>query len=126
MSRFVSISVVLAGALVACATAPVRPPGPAAVASELSWRRLRPIRARRIKLDKAAIVYGMAKAKSQVSECFDRYRIPGRADVVLTVLRSGRPANVFVRGDFADSPMGNCVADAVSLRTRLSDSTAAR
>lgn len=106
--------------------APVaRPPGPAAVASEAELAAPATDPAAPDELDKAAIVEGMGKAKRYVGDCFDRYKIPGRADVVLTVLRSGRPANVFVRGDFADSQLGDCVADAIAAHASFRQYTGA-
>jgi hypothetical protein len=65
-------------------------------------------------LDKRAIVEGMSKVKPAVGDCFDRYQQPGAANVEFTILRSGRPANVAIRGDFAGMPVGACVASAVA------------
>jgi hypothetical protein len=51
----------------------------------------------------------------QVAVCFDRYGVPGTADVSLEVDADGEVAFADVRGDFADTPTAACVAAAVKI-----------
>jgi len=48
-----------------------------------------------------------------IYQCYDSYGVPGRADVYIDVKNDGTVRFVEVRGAFADTPTGTCVADAV-------------
>jgi len=64
-------------------------------------------------LDKGQIVNGMQKIKSRVSSCFDQFKVPGMANVAVTIAGSGRVSSSNVTGQFAGTPTGDCVAKAV-------------
>jgi predicted Zn finger-like uncharacterized protein len=63
-------------------------------------------------LDKGAIVSGMQKIKPRVGSCFDQFKVPGMANVAVTISGSGRVSSANVTGQFAGTPTGDCVAKA--------------
>ena len=63
-------------------------------------------------LDKGQIVSGMQKIKGRVGSCFDQYKVPGMANVAVTISGSGRVSSASVTGQFAGTPTGDCVARA--------------
>lgn len=63
-------------------------------------------------LDKGQIVSGMQKIKSRVGSCFDQFKVPGMANVAVTIGGSGRVSSASVTGQFAGTPTGDCVAKA--------------
>ncbi|MDB4964841.1 MAG: glycine-rich protein [Myxococcales bacterium] len=63
-------------------------------------------------LDKGAIVGGMSKIKPRVGACFDQYKVPGMANVAVTIGSNGRVSSASVTGQFAGTPTGDCVAKA--------------
>ena len=70
-------------------------------------------------LDKRDVVEGASKAKPAVAACFDRYRVQGMASVSFAIPNDGHPTNVTVAGDFAGTPTGQCVAEAVANTARF-------
>jgi hypothetical protein len=64
-------------------------------------------------LDRSAIVGGMGKVKGRVNACYDQYKVPGMANVSLTISKSGKVSNASVSGAFAGTPTGDCVERAV-------------
>src|SRR5262249_40308157 len=52
-------------------------------------------------------------AAPEVAACYDRYGVAGTADVALEIDGDGTVAYAGVRGGFADTPTGACVAAAV-------------
>jgi predicted Zn finger-like uncharacterized protein len=64
-------------------------------------------------LDKGQIVSGMSKVKGRVQGCFDQFKVPGTANVAITISNSGRVSAANVTGQFAGTPTGECVAKAV-------------
>ncbi|HXU71669.1 MAG TPA: GYF domain-containing protein [Polyangia bacterium] len=64
-------------------------------------------------LDKGQIVSGMQRIKGRVGGCFDQYKVPGMANVAVTIAGSGRVSSANVTGQFAGTPTGDCVAKAV-------------
>jgi hypothetical protein len=57
---------------------------------------------------------GMGKISTLIQECYDRYQVPGLAEVAVTVNNQGVVIDVAVRGRFKDSPTtGQCLIDAV-------------
>ncbi|MGZ3443087.1 MAG: hypothetical protein ACXVDD_26380, partial [Polyangia bacterium] len=63
-------------------------------------------------LDKGQIVGGMQKIKPRVGSCFDQFKVPGMANVAVTISGSGRVSSANVTGQFAGTPTGDCVAKA--------------
>jgi hypothetical protein len=55
----------------------------------------------------------MQLAKPPVGACFDRYRIRGMASVAVTIEPTGKVSNAKTLGDFAGTPTGTCVEDAI-------------
>jgi predicted Zn finger-like uncharacterized protein len=68
-------------------------------------------------LDKAAIVGGMSKVKGKVAACYDQYKVPGMANVAVTIAKSGTVSSASVSGAFAGTPTGACVEKAVKSAT---------
>ncbi len=64
-------------------------------------------------LDKGAIVGGMGKVKGKVGACYEQYKVPGMANVAVTIGKNGRVSNAAVSGAFAGTPTGDCVSKAV-------------
>jgi hypothetical protein len=66
------------------------------------------------RLSPNAIRDGMGKIATLIQECYDRYQVPGLAEVAVTVDNTGAVTAVQVRGRFKDSPTtGQCLLDAV-------------
>ena len=63
-------------------------------------------------LDKSAIVAGMSRVKPRVIGCFDQFKVPGTANVAITINGGGRVSTANVTGQFAGTPTGECVAKA--------------
>ncbi len=55
----------------------------------------------------------MDRLEPAMETCHDRYGVPGTAQVYVELAPTGRVKYVEVRGDFADTPSGECVAAAV-------------
>ena len=64
-------------------------------------------------LDKGAIVGGMGKVKGKVASCYDQFKVPGMANVSVTIGKSGSVQSASVSGAFAGTPTGSCVEKAV-------------
>ncbi len=65
-------------------------------------------------LSRRIIRRGMLGIKGKVQDCYDRYKVSGRAKIRLVIGRSGRVTRSSLRGTFAGSPTGKCVKRAVS------------
>jgi len=63
-------------------------------------------------LDKGQIVSGMQKIKARVGGCFDQYKVPGMANVAVTIAGNGHVSSASVTGQFAGTPTGDCVSKA--------------
>jgi predicted Zn finger-like uncharacterized protein len=59
------------------------------------------------------IVRGMNGVMPKGRECFAQYKVPGIANVKVTVAPSGRVTNGVVVGKFAGTPSGSCVESAL-------------
>jgi hypothetical protein len=59
------------------------------------------------------IVKGMNGVMPKGRECFAQYKVPGIANVKVTVAPSGRVTNGVVVGKFAGTPSGSCVESAL-------------
>jgi len=68
-------------------------------------------------LDKGAIVGGMSKVKGKVAACYDQFKVPGMANVAVTIAKSGTVQSASVSGAFAGTPTGSCVEKAVKSAT---------
>ncbi|MBI4510682.1 MAG: hypothetical protein HY698_13695 [Deltaproteobacteria bacterium] len=55
----------------------------------------------------------MAKARSEVGQCFEKYGVPGMAKVTVEIGHEGRVLNAVVTGDFEGTPTGDCILEAV-------------
>ena len=65
------------------------------------------------RLTRSQILAVMNRTRDRVRSCHERYKVPGLARVQITIQRNGRISSVRVRGVFADTPSGACVARAV-------------
>jgi predicted Zn finger-like uncharacterized protein len=65
------------------------------------------------RLSRAQIVKGMRAVKPRVQRCYDRYKVPGLADVRLKIGNDGRVRSAVVKGLFTGTPTGSCVSSAV-------------
>jgi predicted Zn finger-like uncharacterized protein len=52
---------------------------------------------------------GLRRVREQVRACFDRFRVPGRADLRITISPAGRASAVSLAGIFAGTPTGACL-----------------
>jgi hypothetical protein len=66
------------------------------------------------RLTKAQIQRGMHGIKGQVQRCFDRYKVPGWANLNVTISSRGKVSAARIRGIFSGTPTGACVQTAVS------------
>lgn len=67
----------------------------------------------RYTLSRAQIQGGMRAVKPRVQECFDRYKVPGMANVQVKIMPSGLVGKAKTVGMFTGTPTGNCVQAAV-------------
>src|SRR5439155_26517611 len=63
-------------------------------------------------LGKGDIVGGMSKIKPRVGACFDQYKVPGMANVAVTIGGNGKVSSASVTVQFARTPNGDCVSKA--------------
>lgn len=68
-------------------------------------------------LSKAEIQAGMRLVKDRVQACFDRFRVPGTAQVELTIAPSGTISATKLKGVFAGTPTGTCLEAAARFGT---------
>lgn len=54
----------------------------------------------------------MRAVRGRVQSCYDRYKVPGLADVRLKIANTGRVKSALVKGLFAGTPTGACVRKA--------------
>jgi hypothetical protein len=64
-------------------------------------------------LDKSAIVGGMKKVSGKVASCYEQFKVPGLANVTVTISKGGRVSRASVGGSFSGTPTGSCVESAV-------------
>jgi hypothetical protein len=64
-------------------------------------------------LDKGAIQGGMSKVKGKVGGCYEQFKVPGMANVQVTIAKNGHVSSANVSGSFAGTPTGSCVEKAV-------------
>jgi hypothetical protein len=69
------------------------------------------------KLDASDVQQAMKKAQGQVDGCYATYGVPGKADLIIEVLGDGTVKNVKLKGEFEDTPTGQCIVDAVKKAT---------
>jgi hypothetical protein len=60
-------------------------------------------------LSQSDIVSAMKAVQPRVKECYNQYKIPGIANVSISVSKGGRIASASVTGKFAGTPSGTCV-----------------
>jgi len=63
-------------------------------------------------LSQSDIVSAMRAVQPRVKECYNQYRVPGIANVTISVSKGGRVASAAVTGKFAGTPSGGCVESA--------------
>lgn len=64
-------------------------------------------------LGKSDIVNGMGKVKGTVANCYAQFKVPGLANVSVTIGKNGHVSSANVSGSFAGTPTGSCVERAV-------------
>jgi predicted Zn finger-like uncharacterized protein len=69
--------------------------------------------ARAAPLSMQDVVRGMNGVMPKARDCYNQYKVPGVANVKVTVAPSGRVSNVVVTGKFAGTPSGACVESAL-------------
>jgi hypothetical protein len=60
-------------------------------------------------LSQSDIVSAMKAVQPRVKECYNQYKLPGIANVSISVSKGGRIASASVMGKFAGTPSGACV-----------------
>ena len=60
-------------------------------------------------LSQTDIVSAMKAVQPRVKECYNQYKVPGIANVSISVSKGGRIASASVTGKFAGTPSGTCV-----------------
>jgi hypothetical protein len=63
-------------------------------------------------LSQSDIVSAMRAVQPRVKECYNQYKVPGIANVTISVSKGGRVASASVTGKFASTPSGGCVESA--------------
>jgi hypothetical protein len=63
-------------------------------------------------LSQSDIVSAMKAVQPKVKECFNQYKVPGIANVRISVLSGGRVGSATVAGKFVGTPSGACVENA--------------
>jgi hypothetical protein len=64
-------------------------------------------------LSQGDIVSAMKEVQQRVRDCYNQYKVPGVANVSISVSKGGRIASASVAGRFAGTPSGTCVEAAV-------------
>ena len=64
-------------------------------------------------LSRSQIQAGMRRIKGRVQNCYDRFKVPGQANVKVKIGNTGRVVSSVVKGIFAGTPTGACVLAAV-------------
>jgi len=65
-------------------------------------------------LSRRIIQNGMRSIKPKVQDCYDRYKVPGKARIMVTIGQDGRVTSTTLKGVFAGSQTGSCVKRAAS------------
>ncbi len=63
-------------------------------------------------LGRSQIQAGLRGIKGNVQRCYDRFKIPGLANVQVKIGRNGRVTSARIKGMFNGTPTGTCVAQA--------------
>lgn len=66
------------------------------------------------KLSTAAIQTTIAPTRPEIMKCLEIYGIPGEARVTLDIVSDGTVKKVALRGEFEDTPTGECITKVVS------------
>jgi predicted Zn finger-like uncharacterized protein len=64
-------------------------------------------------LSKGAVVAGMNAIKPKVADCYNQFKVPGMAMVMVVIGKNGKVGTATVTGKFAGTPTGSCVERAV-------------
>src|SRR5262245_48593594 len=64
-------------------------------------------------LKKHQIVAGMSRVKGSVGTCFERFKVPGMAEVHVVLASDGNVKDAETKGVFEKTPTGSCVSAAV-------------
>jgi hypothetical protein len=65
------------------------------------------------KLSSSQVKDAMRPAQAAVNACFSQYGVPGKADLVMEIGGDGKVKKVELRGEFKDTPTGECIVQAV-------------
>lgn len=68
-------------------------------------------------LGRSEIQAGMRNIKGKVQGCYDKYKVPGMANVQVTIGNNGRVSASKIKGIFAGTPTGACVQAAAKSAT---------
>jgi hypothetical protein len=72
-----------------------------------------PVDDRPEKLSAGDVKKAMATAQAGVQACFQQYGVPGKADFAIEIGGDGKIRKVELRGQFKDTPTGECITSAV-------------
>jgi hypothetical protein len=64
-------------------------------------------------LAKNAVVAGMNAVKPKINDCYNQFKVPGMAMVMVVIGKNGKVSSASVSGKFAGTPSGACVEKAV-------------
>jgi hypothetical protein len=64
-------------------------------------------------LSKSAVVSGMNSVKPKINDCYNQFKVPGMAMVMVVIGKNGKVSSASVSGKFAGTPSGACVEKAV-------------
>jgi hypothetical protein len=64
-------------------------------------------------LSKSAVVAGMNGIKPKINDCYNQFKVPGMAMVMVVIGKNGKVSSASVSGKFAGTPSGACVEKAV-------------
>jgi len=68
-------------------------------------------------LSKSAVVAGMNSIKPKINDCYNQFKVPGMAMVMVVIGKNGKVSSASVSGKFAGTPSGACVEKAVKSAT---------
>ncbi len=64
-------------------------------------------------LSRSQIQGGMRRIKGRVQRCYDKFKVPGLANVQIKIGRNGRVGSARIKGIFSGTPTGACVVSAI-------------
>jgi hypothetical protein len=64
-------------------------------------------------INKSDVVAAMSAVKGFVANCYAAYRVPGLANLHITIAPDGSVSSVETFGNLAGTPEGKCIADVI-------------